>query len=132
MANTNPEQDWFRVYVGEDAEFIAPAESGFFAEVNVRGYCSVTRYLMLDPEMMLKHGVWAKPLEPIDADYYRNIANMTGVASIRLIADKRKLRQPGGEIRATETSEIDGQLALFGMKKALNSRTDFEYSYYNE
>jgi hypothetical protein len=132
MTDRNPEQDWFRVHVGEDAEFITRAASGDAAETEVKAHCELNPYLKLETSMMLDHGVWAKPLEPIEADHYQKIVDMTGVNSVRLVADKREQLPVRERPRTTQHQISDGQLALFGIKKKLTGRNNFEYSYYYE
>ena len=130
---TNIVGDWFRVYVGTDAEFITYNHSKDHAIDSVKEYCDENRFLGLDPTMMLPHGTISKPLQPHESQMYSIISNENNLFTPRLV-NYRENSQSSKEQIGIQTEYVSAnQLALFGLKTVSSlglATKESDYSYF--
>ncbi len=115
MFKYNQENNWYKVFVDSDAEFIAPALSEEEAFSSVINYCNQNTFLGLDPEMMFPHGLWGVMLDQSDSDMYSKIQQKTNVQPIRLIQDKRSVLETNFEPVVNEVIVNENQLSLLSL-----------------
>lgn len=133
---TNIEGDWFRVYVGTEAEFIAFNYSEDHAIDAVKWYCDENKFLGLDPTMMLPHGTIGKPLQPIESRMHSEISNDASLFTPRLVNFRQNLPLLNNEkIFNRQESIHANQLALFGLRNVSSFRLATkasDYSYFDQ
>lgn len=130
---TNIEGDWFRVYVGTDAEFITYNHSKDHAIDSVKEYCDENRFLGLDPTMMLPHGTISKPLQPHESQMYSIISNENNLFTPRLVNYRENSQSSKEEIGSQTEYVSANQLALFGLKTVSSlglATKESDYSYF--
>lgn len=130
---TNIEGDWFRVYVGTDAEFITYNHSKDHAIDSVKEYCDENRFLGLDPTMMLPHGTISKPLQPHESQMYSIISNENNLFTPRLVNYRENSQSSKEEIGSQTEYVSANQLALFGLKTVTSlglATKESDYSYF--
>ncbi len=64
------ERSWFMVHVGTEADFVVRAFSEDHALLKTTYYCYENPIHGIDPDSMLDYGLHAKPLDPVDEDYF--------------------------------------------------------------
>ncbi|USN95490.1 MAG: hypothetical protein H6793_04170 [Candidatus Nomurabacteria bacterium] len=130
---TNIEGDWFRVYVGTEAEFITYNHSKDHAIDSVKEYCDENRFLGLDPTMMLPHGTISKPLQPHESQMYSIISNENNLFTPRLVNYRENSQSSKEEIGSQTEYVSANQLALFGLKTVTSlglATKESDYSYF--
>lgn len=130
---TNIEGDWFRVYVGTEAEFITYNHSKDHAIDSVKEYCEENRFLGLDPTMMLPHGTISKPLQPHESQMYSIISNENNLFTPRLVNYRENSQSSKEEIGSQTEYVSANQLALFGLKTVTSlglATKESDYSYF--
>lgn len=130
---TNIEGDWFRVYVGTEAEFITYNHSKDHAIDSVKEYCDENRFLGLDPTMMLPHGTISKPLQPHESQMYSIISNENNLFTPRLVNYRENSQSSKEEIGSQTEYVSANQLALFGLKTVSSlglATKESDYSYF--
>ena len=109
------ERNWYRVHIDWIASFIVRSHTEESAMLKVDYYCQANPKLGLriEPENCLPlHPEWAKPLDPIESDYYNSLGDQ--LAPIRLVEDNRRIeRAHTGQPVQPKTIHMIGQLCLF-------------------
>ncbi len=130
---TNIEGDWFRVYVGTEAEFITYNHSKDHAIDSVKEYCYENQFLGLDPMMMLPHGTISEPLQPNESQMYTKVSNEINIHTPRLVSYRQSSPQDSKEQINNQTEYVpENQLALFGLKcvfplDSVTKASDYSY-----
>lgn len=126
------ERNWYRVHIDTIAEFITLGHSEDEAIARVVGYCEKTERLGIDTEMMLPHGVYGKPLEPMEEEFYSRAYAGTGIDNIKLV----RLREHNPLPKPHKPTEIivnENQLCLFSMSKVFEQGGwSLQYSFFPE
>lgn len=129
MSELNNSNNWHNICVDTSAEFIVYADSQADAFDKTIGYCNDNKFLGLDPEMMLNHGVWAKPLNSETHEYYSIVNNRAFNNTVRLVYFKESSKDKE-TITELDFTVDPSQLALFSIDRRRNSQQSlYQYSY---
>ncbi len=107
--NKNDNRSWFRVHIvnGEIAKLIVKASDEDAAYLKVEQYCEENPWLGIVPfdEPLAAH-LAAKPLDPIEEDYYNTVGEWNGTVKLQEVRYHQPL-----EVQKPVQRSI-GQLAL--------------------
>jgi hypothetical protein len=106
------ERCWYAVSVCSLAKFIVRSYTEDGAKHKVDYYLEINKQIGINSLGMYPHALVAKPLEPIDIDYFNDIGDE--ITPVRLVDDYRKLPLTNYN-EPKKLTQIDGQQKFFNM-----------------
>jgi hypothetical protein len=106
------ERCWYAVSVCSLAKFVVRSYTEDGAKQKIDYYLEINKQIDINSLGMYPHALVAKPLEPLDIDYYDVIGDE--ITPVRLVNDYRKLPLTNYD-ETKKPTQVDGQQILFDM-----------------
>ncbi len=111
MFQTPEQGEWYCVFVGQEAEFITYAYDEDYARLKVDLYLGENPGVKVPN--LLDFDIWAKPLDPLEADQQAKLKVLAPSVSVKLVGVSKPLCHPTEQVPKTKPEQTLGQLVLF-------------------